>query len=133
MKDGLTRKLAKHEAARGPGFLATHSAAIVFASGPLGGSEVALEKDRLTLGRGTGVDVMLDDESVSSQHASLELAGSGFRVRDLGSTNGVRVNGCRVMAWDLKHGDRLQIGSLLFRYRVEARKAKPPIHHIDED
>ncbi len=133
MKDGRTRRLARHEGGRRADFLATHSAAIVFASGPLGGSEVALEKDRLTVGRGTGVDVSLDDESVSNQHAALELAGSGFRIRDLGSTNGVRVNGCPVVAWDLKHGDRLQIGSLLFRYRVEARKAHPPIHHIDED
>ncbi len=133
MKDGHTRRLAKHERARRAGFLATHNAAIVFASGSLGGTEVALEKDRMTLGRGTDVDVVLDDESVSSQHAVLELAGSGFRIRDLGSTNGVRVNGCPVVAWDLKHGDRLQIGSLLFRYRVEARKSIPPVHHIDED
>jgi pSer/pThr/pTyr-binding forkhead associated (FHA) protein len=133
MKDGRTRRLAVHEEGRRGGFLATHNAAIVFASGPLGGSEVALEKERLTLGRGDGVDVMLDDESVSSQHAALEVAGGGFRIRDLGSTNGVRVNGCPVMSWDLKHGDRLQIGSISFRYRVEARKQSAPVHHIDED
>jgi pSer/pThr/pTyr-binding forkhead associated (FHA) protein len=133
MKDGRTRKLAVHEGARRGGFLATHNAAIVFASGPLGGTEVALEKDRLTVGRGDGVDVMLDDESVSSQHAALEVSGGGFRIRDLGSTNGVRVNGCPIVSWDLKHGDRLQIGSLSFRYRVEARKQSPPVHHVDED
>ena len=133
MKDGMTRRLGRHEGGRKASFLATHSAAIVFASGPLGGSEVALEKDRLTLGRGSGVDVMLDDESVSSQHAALELAGSGFRIRDLGSTNGVRVNGCPIVAWDLKHGDRLEIGAIAFRYRVEARKKSAPVHHIDED
>ena len=105
----------------------------VFASGPLGGSEVLLEKDRVTLGRGAGVDVVLDDASVSNQHAALELAGAGFRIRDLGSTNGVRVNGSRVAASDLKHGDRLEIGSLSFRYRVEARKANPPTHQLSED
>lgn len=133
MQDGRTRKLAKHESGRKAGFLVTHSAAIVFASGPLGGSEVLLEKDRMTLGRGAGMDVVLDDASVSNQHAALELAGAGFRIRDLGSTNGVRVNGSRVSAADLKHGDRLEIGSLSFRYRVEARKASPPTHHLDED
>ena len=133
MKDGRTRRLAVHEGGGRNGFLATHNAAIVFASGPLGGSEVALEKERLTIGRGAGVDVALDDESVSSQHAALELAGSGFRIRDLGSTNGVKVNGCPVISWDLKHGDRLQIGSLSFQYRVEARKKSAPVHHIDED
>jgi pSer/pThr/pTyr-binding forkhead associated (FHA) protein len=133
MQDGRTRKLAQQEGARRAGFLVSHSAAIVFASGPLGGSEVLLEKERVTLGRGAGVDVVLDDASVSNQHAALELAGAGFRIRDLGSTNGVRVNGSRVAGADLKHGDRLEIGSLCFRYRVEARTASPPTHHLNED
>lgn len=133
MKDGRTRKLAHHESARRAGFLMSHDAAIVFASGPLGGNEIPLEKERVTLGRGAGVDVVLDDASVSNQHAALELAGAGFRIRDLGSTNGVRVNGSRVAGADLKHGDRLEIGSLCFRYRVEARTASPPTHHLNED
>lgn len=134
MKDGRTRKLEQHEGGgRRGGFLSSHSAAIVFASGPLGGTEVPLEKDRVTLGRGVGSDVVIEDASVSNQHAALELSGAGFRVRDLGSTNGVRVNGGRVMASDLKHGDRFDIGSVSFRYRVESRKAAPPIHHLDED
>jgi len=133
MKDGRTRKLALHETDRTAGFLATHSAAIVFAAGPFGGSEILLDKDRIILGRGAGVDVLLDDVSVSHQHAALELAGAGFRIRDLGSTNGVRVNGGRVAAADLKHGDRLEIGSLSFRYLVEARRASPPTHHLNED
>ncbi len=133
MKDGRTRKLAQHEGAGRAGFLVSHSAAIVFASGPLGGSEVLLEKERVTLGRGAGVDVVLDDASVSNQHAALELAGAGFRIRDLGSTNGVRVNGSRVADADLKHGDRLEIGSLRFRYRLEARTPSPPTHHLNED
>jgi two-component system, NtrC family, response regulator GlrR len=134
MKDGRTRKLSQHEASsRKAGFLATHSATIVFASGPLGGTELPLEQERVTLGRGAGSAVVLDDASVSNQHAALELTGAGFRIRDLGSTNGVRVNGGRVAASDLKHGDHLEIGSLSFRYRVEARKASPPIHQLDED
>ena len=133
MNDGRTRKLELHEVGRKPGFLVTHYAAIVVAAGPLGGTEHLLEKDRVTLGRGPGVDVLLDDASVSHQHAALELAARGFRIRDLGSTNGVRVNGSRVSAADLKHGDRLEIGALAFRYVVEARKAGPPIHHVDED
>ena len=133
MQDGRTRKLAQHETGRKAGFLVTHSAAIVFASGPFGGTEVLLEKDRIILGRGAGVDVVLDDASVSNQHAALELAGEGFRIRDLGSTNGIRVNGAKVPAAELKHGDRLEIGSLAFRYVVEARTASAPTHHLDED
>jgi len=133
MQDGRTRKLAKHEGGRKADFRVTHRAAIVFASGPHGGSEILLEKDRMTLGRGAGMDVVLDDASVSNQHAALELTEAGFRIRDLGSTNGVRVNGSRVAAAELKHGDRLEIGSLAFRYLVEARKASPPMHHLNEE
>jgi pSer/pThr/pTyr-binding forkhead associated (FHA) protein len=133
MQDGRTRKFAHHANGRKPGFLVTHSATIVFASGPLGGTEVPLAKNRMTVGRGGGADITLDDASVSSQHAAFELAGEGFRIRDLGSTNGICVNGSRVAAADLKHGDRLEIGSLAFRYRVEARTASPPTHHLNED
>ena len=133
MKDGRTRQLELHEVGQKAGFLTTHSAAIVFAAGPLGGTEHLLEKERVTLGRGPGVDVLLDDASVSHQHAAFELAGKGFRIRDLGSTNGVRVNGSRVAAADLKHGDRLEIGAVSFRYVVEPRTAKPLIHHVSEE
>ena len=133
MMDGRTRKLASHEDRLAAGFLARHSITLVFAAGPLGGTEFKVEKERVTLGRGPGVDVTLDDAAVSHQHAALELAGAGYRIRDLGSTNGVRVNGSRVAEADLKHGDRLEIGTLAFRYVVEPRKAHPPTHHVDED
>ena len=133
MNDGRTRKVELHEVGRKASFLVTHNAAIVVAAGPLGGTEHLLQKERVTLGRGPGVDVLLDDASVSQQHAAFELAAAGFRIRDLGSTNGVRVNGSRVAAADLKHGDKLEIGALSFRYVVEARKAGSPVHHLNED
>jgi pSer/pThr/pTyr-binding forkhead associated (FHA) protein len=133
MNDGRTRKLELHEVGRKAGFLDKNQAALVVAAGPLGGTEHVLEKDRVTLGRGPGVDVLLDDASVSHQHATLELVAAGYRIRDLGSTNGVRVNGVSVAAADLEHGDRLEIGALAFRYVVEARAAQAPIHHVDAD
>ena len=129
MKDGQTRKVAtKSEKGGADGFLAAHAATLVFAAGPLAGSEVELEKARVTLGRGAGADVVLDDASISHEHAVLELFGGGFRLRDLGSTNGVRVNGSKVSVADLKHGDRLELGSLAFRYVVEDRSSVPPTH-----
>jgi pSer/pThr/pTyr-binding forkhead associated (FHA) protein len=136
MNDGRTRKLELHEMSRmgrKAGFLDKHQAALVVATGPHGGTEHRLEKDCVTLGRGPGVDVLLDDASVSHQHAALELVSAGYRIRDLGSTNGVRVNGVSVAAADLEHGDRLEVGAVAFRYVVEARTAHPPIHHVDED
>ena len=74
MKDGQTRKLATGAGRAGQGFLAKHPATLVFAAGPLAGTEVALDRDRITLGRGSDADVVVADESVSHLHAALEIA-----------------------------------------------------------
>jgi pSer/pThr/pTyr-binding forkhead associated (FHA) protein len=132
MKDGRTRKVATQMEGQ-KGFLDTHSASIVFASGPMAGSEVVLEKERVTLGRGTGVDVIVQDASISHVHAALELTSEGFRLRDLGSTNGVLVNGATVEVADLKHGDRFQLGAVAFRYLEEARATAPPTHELEDE
>jgi two-component system, NtrC family, response regulator GlrR len=131
MKDGQTRRVATQPSG-GQGFLATHTVSIVFATGPLAGSEVTLGPEGATLGRGAGADVVIQDASISSLHAALEPCSSGFRLRDLGSTNGCRLNGSKVLTADLKHGDRFELGSQAFRYVVVARKGAPPTHHLDE-
>jgi pSer/pThr/pTyr-binding forkhead associated (FHA) protein len=132
MKDGSTRRVATQAGGGGRSFLAKHRVAIVLASGPHAGNEVALDRERLTIGRGAGADVVLQDGSVSSEHAVLELCERGYRLRDLGSTNGVSVNGCKIATAELKHGDRFELGKVAFRYVVEARKAAPPTHHVEE-
>jgi len=129
MKDGHTRKLTTRTGGA-QDFLAAHAATLVFASGPLAGSEIALDRERITLGRGAGSDVVIDDASISHLHAALELGERGFRLRDLGSTNGVVVNGARTGVADLKHGDRLALGSVAFRYLVEKRASGPPTHEL---
>jgi pSer/pThr/pTyr-binding forkhead associated (FHA) protein len=131
MKDGYTRKLAAGRP--GQEFLARHAATLVFAAGPLAGTEVALDRERITVGRHSDADVVIPDDSVSHLHAALELAEAGFRLRDLGSTNGVKVNGSRVAAADLKHGDRLELGKAVFRYLAVERKAAPPVHHLRDE
>ena len=105
----------------------------MFAAGPLAGTEVALDRERITLGRHSDADVVIADDSVSHLHAALELAEAGFRLRDLGSTNGVKVNGSRVAAADLKHGDRLELGKAVFRYLAVPRQATPPTHHLRDE
>jgi hypothetical protein len=131
MKDGRTRKVNTFKTlTNAQGFLATHSVTLVYAAGPLAGSEIMLDRERLTLGRGTDADVVVDDPSVSSLHAAFEFSERCFRLRDLDSTNGVRVNGSRTSYADLKHGDRIEFGSVGFRYLVEKRASAPPTHHL---
>jgi pSer/pThr/pTyr-binding forkhead associated (FHA) protein len=131
MKDGRTREVPVSRAERRDGYLETHVVSLVFASGPLEGSEVELETARVILGRGPQVDVGVDDPSVSHQHAALELGSGGYRIRDLGSTNGVVVNGARTRLAELKHGDHISLGEVELRYLVEARTRAPKTHHVD--
>jgi Protein of unknown function (DUF3662)/FHA domain len=64
------------------------------------------------IGRSRGCEIVLDDVGVSRRHAEIRPAGDGWTVEDLGSTNGVVVNGRPARgAHDLHPGDILEIGS----------------------
>jgi HD-GYP domain-containing protein (c-di-GMP phosphodiesterase class II) len=67
---------------------------------------------RLRVGRHEEAEVLLDDPSVSRQHAEVALTERGWRVRDLGSTNGTYLNGHRLGKgdWPLKERDILEVG-----------------------
>jgi pSer/pThr/pTyr-binding forkhead associated (FHA) protein len=126
MRDGRTRKLASQ--AEGDGF-ASHCerwrAAIVVVEGGEAGAEFDLDRERITLGRGPGVELAFADDAMSRQHAALEFADGSFRIRDLGSMNGLRLNGAQVQAADLAHGDRFQLGEHVFRFLLEERRREP--------
>lgn len=68
------------------------------------------------IGRSRRCDVVLTDPNVSRQHAELRLTGSQVVLRDLGSTNGTRVNRRAVTQVVLQPGDRIEVGTteLLF-------------------
>ncbi|MEZ4814895.1 MAG: GGDEF domain-containing protein [Bdellovibrionota bacterium] len=85
---------------------------INFVSGPEKGRVVAL-REKVIVGRSRSCEVTITDPSCSRQHALFEVKGKGFYVEDLKSTNGVRVNGARIIAsHELKEGDRVQLGDL---------------------
>jgi hypothetical protein len=76
------------------------------------GEIVALGGDVTTVGRGQGVDIRLDDPSVSRLHAELVRRGPYVYVVDLGlSRNGTRVNGRPVTRRVLDEGDVLSFGA----------------------
>lgn len=69
----------------------------------------------LTIGRGTDADLRINDPGVSRSHARIEVAESGgqqrITIEDLGSTNGITVDGQRVRHATLSAGSRIEIGS----------------------
>jgi predicted component of type VI protein secretion system len=80
------------------------------------GPAILLDKPILLLGRDLECDIRLDSRKISRRHCCIAQVGDRLVVRDLGSTNGVRVNGNRVIEGTLKPGDELTIGT--FRYKV---------------
>lgn len=114
-------------------FLGAHRAALVVLSGPEAGREHPIDRDKLSIGRGPGVDLVFADTAMSREHAVIEFTDDGFRIRDLGSTNGVHHNGEAVQAATLAHGDRLMLGEHGFQYICEDVPVAPEVYVVDED
>jgi Protein of unknown function (DUF3662)/FHA domain len=75
------------------------------------GRKHEVTKTTVVLGRSHEADVRVSDVNVSRRHAELRQEGAGYWVVDLGSTNGVEVNGKRTDRARLRDGDRITIGS----------------------
>jgi Protein of unknown function (DUF3662)/Inner membrane component of T3SS, cytoplasmic domain len=69
-----------------------------------------LSGERVVVGRSRECDVVLNDPNVSRRHAELRREGRGWEVIDLGSTNGIKVNGRRQEHARLEPGDRITLG-----------------------
>jgi pSer/pThr/pTyr-binding forkhead associated (FHA) protein len=72
----------------------------------------------LSIGRADDCDLVLDEATVSRRHALLRRTPAGWALRDLGSTNGTRVNGWRVDEAELHAGDELMLGHSRFVVRA---------------
>jgi predicted component of type VI protein secretion system len=88
---------------------------LVKGSGPL----IALYRPVLLIGRHRECDVCIDSPKVSRRHCCVATAYDRILIRDLGSRNGVRVNGRLLEESRLQPGDELAIGPILFRLEQE--------------
>jgi hypothetical protein len=84
-----------------------------------GDKRVVLTGDRALIGRSRDCDAVLDDPNVSRRHAELRRDGGAWVVADLGSTNGVKVNGRRVEEARLSPGDEIRIGLTDLTFELE--------------
>jgi hypothetical protein len=79
-----------------------------------------LDAARSTIGRSRDADCVLRDPNVSRHHAELRRSTAGdWTIADLGSTNGIKVNGRRVGSTRLKAGDRVTLGTTTFQFDIE--------------
>lgn len=78
----------------------------------LGDRRLLIAPDGATIGRSRDCDVVLDDAGISRRHAEIRPTTDGWAIEDLGSTNGVLVNGRELTGMQPLHGgDRLELGS----------------------
>ena len=91
----------------------------------IGGTSHELTEELITIGRAPDNLIVLDDPSVSGRHAELRLSGDTHHLKDLGSTNGTRVNGIPITETALRLDDRIRFGGVDARYESEARGSEP--------
>jgi hypothetical protein len=83
------------------------------------GDSLQVKRPRIVIGRSRDCDVQLADANVSRRHAELRQEGTSFWIVDLGSTNGIEVNGKRVKRAKLRSGDTITLGSTDVRFSRE--------------
>jgi adenylate cyclase len=100
-----------------------------------GGDPVPLLRKKLLVGRRDSCDIALRFPNVSSRHCELELVDGYWLVRDLGSSNGTKVNGVRVRAKWVLPGDELAVARHRFKldYNIASDAPPPPPINDEED
>jgi pSer/pThr/pTyr-binding forkhead associated (FHA) protein len=86
----------------------------------------------ITLGRSPENMIVLDDPSVSSRHAQLQLVGEEYQLQDLDSTNGTRVNERVINTVTLHAGDRLRFGKVEARFEGDRPSQAQPLPVLAE-
>jgi predicted component of type VI protein secretion system len=92
------------------------------------GPSILVDKPILLVGRHPECDIQIESRKISRRHCCIAQVNGYLVVRDLASTNGIRINGVRVVEGKLKEGDELTIGSSRFQVRLDvvAPPARPP-------
>jgi hypothetical protein len=91
------------------------------------GTEQPLHPGTTVVGRGSEADIRINDPGVSRRHIEFEVSGTGdhlqLRVSDLGSTNGMLVDGHRISTTGLRHGSQVKIGNTTLTVRIVTEDA----------
>src|SRR6478672_6299664 len=98
---------------------------LTIAEGKEAGREFVFEQPSVVIGRTSECDVVLYDPGVSRRHARIFSEGDNYFVEDMGSSNGTKVNGAVVKKTQLKDGDAVTLGPVVFNF--SGMELAPPI------
>ena len=102
---------------------------------PLGGGDsIPLVREVLSIGRRESCDICMRYPNVSSVHAQLSFQEGYWRIRDMNSTNGIKVNGARVLEKLLHPNDEISIGRRRkFTIEYELPAGRRALEEVEED
>jgi pSer/pThr/pTyr-binding forkhead associated (FHA) protein len=83
------------------------------------GRQYRLGPERVLIGRQYRSDILIEDSSVSREHAAIERKDGRFILEDLKSTNGTFINGESTDVRVLNHGDKIRVGNTVLQFIAE--------------
>ena len=86
--------------------------------------EISPNRETVSLGRSSKSDIKISCESVSGQHATLRKLPDGYVLRDLGSTNGTKLDGIKESEIHLKSGMKIHLGDVAFDFVPDGATSK---------
>jgi len=100
-----------------------------------GGDAIPLIQDVMTIGRRKSCDIQLDFANISGTHAELAYRNGVWHLRDMGSTNGVKVNGERTLRRPLRPGDEIAVANHKYtiQYQLSIGSSIEDVFNEEED
>ena len=102
-------------------YLAAFRPTLVVLSGDAAGMEFVLDQRRSLIGRGPGVDLALDDDSLEREHAIVEFSQGAFWVRKAAADRDLQLNGAPAEEGELKAGERFRLGRVQLGFEIAPR------------
>jgi diguanylate cyclase (GGDEF)-like protein len=115
-RDGSERTIITERKLATSDNVADHEAYLVVIYGEELGKRIPLGELPVEAGRSTKCHIAIDHESVSRKHAAIWWTGKGYRVKDLGSTNGTYVNDQQITDHSLQDGDQIKVGRTILKF-----------------
>jgi hypothetical protein len=95
-------------------------ARLEFIAGPIKGQSISLSGEVTTIGSLAGNTIVLNDPAVSKKHAGIRRGDNGYELADLGSSNGIYVNGQKVPKKSLNNGEIVRVGNSEAVFKLES-------------